>query len=395
MNALYAWVGNRRFRVPLFLMIVGLLLGSMAGCGSERAEPRGLWVYVGTGSGDPDEGIYTFQFDSTSGALRQAGEVTPLLNPTYLTLAPDGQHLYSVRETTDSATVHAFDVDPSTGDLTPLNSVSAEGGAPCYVSMDASGRWVLTANYVGGNVAVFPVRENGSLGPAAQVVQHSGSGADPERQSASHVHYVRVGPQNQYAFAVNLGTDEVRMYPFDVEQGPLDTTDVRVVPTRSGVGPRHLAFHPNGRSAYLIGELSGTITTLEYDADLGQMKAIQTVSTVPDGFNGSARSADIHVHPSGDFLYASNRGDANDIVAYRVEEATGMLDLIGRYGTHVRWPRTFTISPSGEYLLVANRRADTITVFRIDLETGHLTYTGHSVDVPAPTKISFVPSTPE
>lgn len=364
-----------------------LLVGSMAGCGSEKTATGGLRVYVGTGSDDPEEGIYPFRFDSTNGELTQTHEVTPLLNPTYLALAPDGWHLYSVSETTDSATVHAFEVDPTTGDLAPINAVAAEGGAPCYVSLDASGRWVLTANYVGGNVAVFPVRDDGGLGPAAQVVQHTGSGADPDRQAGPHAHYFHVDPQNRYALTADLGTDEVRVYPFDADRGRLDTASVHVVSTPPGTGPRHLAVHPNGRYVYLVGELSGTVTAYGYDA--GRMTAVQTVSTVPEDFEGAASSAAIHVHPSGDFLYASNRGDANGIVHYTIDEATGRLEVAGRQRTPVRWPRDFAIDPSGQYLLVTNRRADSITIFRIDPDTGALTDTGHSVEVPAPTNIVF------
>lgn len=368
-----------------------LFVGIVGGCTGDESAPDGRLVYVGTGSDDASEGIYTLRFDSTTGALRQVQEVTPLLNPTFLTLSPDGAHLYSVRETTDSATVHSFAVDPSTGALTSANSVLARGGAPCYVSLDQSGQWVLTANYVGGNVALFPVQEDGALGEARQVVQHTGSGADPNRQSASHAHSFQVDPQNQYALAANLGTDEVRIYPFDAQQGRLDTSDVRVVEPPPGTGPRHFTFHPNGEFVYLVGELNGTVTVYEYEADRGEMRPVDTVSTVPDDFEGAAASADVHIHPSGDFLYVSNRGDANDIVAYRIDEATGRLDLIGRQREHVQWPRTFTIDPSGRYLLVANRRADTISVFRIDEATGELSYTGQSFDIPAPTNIVFAP----
>lgn len=395
MDLSFSGTGNRSVLLPLLLVVALILLGLASGCRSESAESDDPLVYVGTGTDNPDEGIYTFRFDSDSAALRQVQETTPLLNPTFLTLAPDGQHLYSVGETSDSGKIHAFDVTPSTGGLTSINSVSAEGRGPCYVSMDATGRWVLTANYGEGNVAVFPVHDDGALGPASQVVQHTGSGANPDRQSASHAHFFRVDPQNRHALAANLGTDEVRIYPFDAEQGPLDTTAVNVVSTPPGTGPRHLAFHPNGEIVYLIGELSGTIIAYDYDAELGQMRAKQTVSTVPEDFEGAIQSADIHVHPSGDFLYASNRGDANDIVVYRIEEETGRLERLGRQQDHVQWPRTFTIDPSGKYLLVANRRGDFVSVFRIDPDTGQLTDTGHSVDVPAPTKITFARSTAE
>ena len=360
----------------------------MVGCGGETG-PSGPRVYVGTGSGDPAGGIHAFRFDSTDGTLTQSQPVTPLLNPTYLALGRDEAHLYSVRETTDSATVHAFDVDPGSGVLTEINAVPAEGGAPCYVSVDRTGQWVFVANYVGGNVAVFPTRDDGGLGPATQVVQHTGSGADPDRQAAPHAHYVRADPLNRYVFVADLGIDQVRIYPFDADTGRLNTANARVVSTPPGTGPRHLAFHPSGDYVYLVGELSGTVTVYEYDAGTGRMAAVQTVSTVPEGFEGAARSADIHVHPNGDVLYVSNRGEANDIVHYRIDDETGRLSVAGRQDTSIRWPRNFALSPGGEYLLVANRRADAVTVYRVDPSTGALTFTGTSVAVPEPTKIEF------
>jgi len=374
----------------LLVCLLGLLvIVGVGGCGGGDTASSGPRVYVGTGSGDPAEGIHTFRFDSTAGTLTQIQPVTPLLNPTYLALDREGTHLYSVRETTDSATVHAFDVDRSTGALSPINAVPAEGGAPCYVSVDRTGQWVFVANYVGGNVAVFPRRDDGGLGPATQVVQHSGSGADPDRQAGPHAHYVRADPLNRYVLVADLGIDQVRIYPFDADTGRLNTANARSVSTPPGTGPRHLAFHPSGDYVYLVGELSGTVTVYEYDAAAGRMSAVQTVSTVPDDLEGAPASADVHVHPSGDVLYVSNRGGANDLVHYRIDEQTGRLSVAGRQGTSVRWPRNFALSPGGEYLLVANRRADAVTVYRVDPGTGALTFTGTSVAVPEPTKIEF------
>lgn len=374
----------------LSLIFGVLLVGSLIGCGSESAEGTdGRRVFVGTGSGDAEAGIYTFRFDETSGALTETGDVTPILNPTYVALTSDGEYLYSVSETTDSAAVQAFAVESPAGTLRRLSTVSAEGGAPCYISLDQTGQWVFTANYVGGNVAVFPVQGDGSLGAASQVVPHTGSGADPDRQRGPHPHFIRVDPQNEYLLTADLGIDQVRIYPFDAERGRLDTTSVRSVSTPAGTGPRHLAFHPSGEYVYLVGELSGTVTVYEYDADEGRMTSVQTVSTVPDEFEEAARSADIHVHPSGRFLYVSNRGDANDLVHYTIDEANGTLTVAGRQADGVQWPRNFALDPSGQYLMVANRRDDSVVVFRIDQETGALRPTDHSVQVPEPTKIEF------
>ena len=373
--------------------LLSVLLLMAVGCATDdpASDSDGHPVYVGTGTGEAEEGIYRFRFDPETGTLTQTGAVTATMNPTYLTLSADGHHLYSVNETADSARVSAFDVDLDTGALTLRNHVAAQGGAPCYISMDATGRWVFVANYLGGNLAVVPVQDDGSLGPATQGVQHTGSGADPERQEGPHVHYVHPDPQNRYVLTADLGIDQVRVYPFDAETGRLDTTDVRVVETPPATGPRHLAFHPNGEHVYLVGELSGTVTAYAYDAETGQLTEQHTVSTVPDTLDGPARSAAIAVHPSGTHLYASNRGAADSIVRYRIADDGTLTDPTWtREG--ITWPRSFTIAPDGRHLLVANRRADRITVYRIDPDTGALTFTGRAASVPAPTKIAFAPS---
>jgi len=397
MPVLPSWIRAYIARLSVLVLAVAFGLGgSMAGCTADEPAPEtteGIQVYVGTGSDNPEAGIYRFRFAPRTGALTPVGSVTPTMNPTFLTLSAEGRHLYSVNETADSAMVSAFAVDPDTGDLTRLNQVAARGGAPCYISMDATGRWVFVANYLGGNLAVFPVQDDGSLGAATQVVSHTGSGADPERQAAPHVHYVHVDPQNRYVLAADLGIDEVRIYPFDAARGRLDTAAVRKVETPPATGPRHLAVHPNGETVYMVGELSGTVTAYDYNPEAGRMTPLQTVRTVPADFEGAARSADIHVHPSGDFVYASNRGDANGIVHYRVDD-TGTLSMAGRQREQIEWPRHFAVAPGGEYLLVANRHANRITIYRIDSETGALAFTGLSATVPAPTNIMFAPTAP-
>mgnify|MGYP006436620059 CR=1 FL=1 len=378
-------------RLPVALVSLLLVVALAAGgCTRDDAAPEvGTHpVYVGTGTDDPEAGLYRFRFDPDTGALTQSGPVTATMNPTYLALAPDGAHLYSVNETADGASVTAFAVDAATGALTEMNQVSAQGGAPCYISVDATGQWVFVANYLGGNLAVFPVQDDGALGPASQVVAHTGAGADPDRQEGPHVHYVRPDPQNQYVLAADLGIDQVRVYPFDAATGRLDTTNVRVVETPPATGPRHLAFHPNGERVYLVGELSGTVTAYDYDAESGQMTERQTVSTVPDTLDGPARSAAIAVHPSGNHLYVSNRGAANSLARYRIADDGTLADPVWQREA-ITWPRSFTIGPEGQYLFVANRRADRITVYRINPDTGALTFTGRTASVPAPTKIVF------
>lgn len=387
---------HRLGRLALHLALGLMVVAGLTSCQSTPEEDSTSYrIFVGTGTGEADEGIYTFRFDGSSGALTPVGDVTPIMNPSYLTLSPNGQHLYSVRETSDSATVRAYDVHDSTGELTLLNEVSAAGSGPCYVSTDAAGDWVFVANYVSGTVAMFPVADDGSLEEAVDVAQHQGSSVHPERQTGPHAHYADVDPQNRFALSTDLGIDRLHLYPLDTERGSLNEQNAREVSVPPGTGPRHLDFHPSGEYVYVLGELNGTVMAFRYGAEEGQMEQFQTVSTLPDTFSGSNKSADIHVHPSGELLYASNRGDSDSIVMYSIDEETGRLSLIGRQREHVRWPRNFAISPSGRFLLVANRRANTIVVFRIDPNSGQLAPTGQSVEVPEPTRIAFGPAAGE
>lgn len=382
---------------PSFALLVAVLFFSACETPSPTPSPEPdpspsmtSRLYVGTGTGDDTGGIFSFTFDAASATLTPAHDPVAIMNPTYITLSPDQRFLYSVGETREGS-VSAYQIDPATGALTLLNTQSVHGAAPCYISTDATGRWVLVANYVSGNVASFPVQADGSLGEAVEVVQHEGTlGTHTQRQEAPHAHYIRMDPQNRFALATDLGIDEVRAYPLDLETGSLNADSAAVYTAAPGSGPRHLDFHPNGRFVYLVGELTGTVSALTYDAETGTLSEVQTVSSLPDGFAGTNTSADVHVHPNGRFLYVSNRGDSDNLAIYTINEATGELTLVGHQGEDVVWPRNFAIDPSGAFLLVANRRADEITVLRIDTATGLLTPTGQRVSVPGPTCIQFV-----
>ena len=347
-------------------------------------------LYVGTASGDPEAGIYVFRFDPAAGTLAQVGGVTQILNPSFLARSPEAPFLYAVSESPETGTVSAYRINTDTGALTFLNRQPSGGTGPAYVSTDQTGRWVLVANYGSGSVALLPAGEDGRLGEAADVVQHEGSGPNPERQEGPHAHYIHVGPDNRYAYATDLGTDQVHIYPLDAESGSLNAAEGRAVATPPGAGPRHLGFHPTGRFVYLVNELAGTVTAYARNAATGSLTALQTLSTLPEDFEGANKSADIHVHPSGRWLYVSNRGDADGLAIFAIDEETGQLRTVGYQSEEVHWPRNFAISPSGQHLLVANRRADEVVVFRLDQETGRLTSTGHRAEVPEPTNLTFV-----
>jgi 6-phosphogluconolactonase len=356
----------------------------------DLSEP--IVVYIGTytrresfvnGRG---EGIYAYALDPGSGALAYLSTVPGAVNPSFLTVAPQQGRLYAVNEITGEhgrhGTVSAYAIDPVSGDLTYLNAQSTHGLAPCFVSLDGSGRYALVANYETGNVCVLPIEEDGRLGEATDVVQHHGSGPHP-RQAGPHAHMITPGPDGRTIFAVDLGTDQILAYHLDLERGRLGAADPPWVELSPGTGPRHLAFHPNGRFAYVISELRSTVTVFGYDNGWGTLRERQTISTLPDGFAGDNLGAEICVAPSGRYVYASNRGH-DSIAMYAVDAETGELSLLGHQPSQGVGPRYFTIDPSGTFLLVANQDSDTVVTFRVDPGSGALTATGQVTQVPTP-----------
>ncbi|MDX9753874.1 MAG: lactonase family protein, partial [bacterium] len=271
-----------------------------------------LFLYIGTYTGRTSEGIHGFHFDTETGAFTQVMVQKGLTNPSFLACDPQARTLFSVSETGQfdgkpGGGVSAFARDSQTGVLTPLNHQPTQGGSPCYVSVDKTGRWLLTANYSSGNAAVFPILENGELGPIACLVQHKGSSVNPQRQTAPHAHCILLDAANRFAFVPDLGIDKVMIYAFDAETGQLQPAATPFFQTQPGAGPRHFTFHPNGQWAFVIQELNSTITALAYDSATGALSEIHTVPALPADFTGQSTCADIHVHPNGRFLYGSNR----------------------------------------------------------------------------------------
>ncbi len=339
------------------------------------------------------EGIYIYHLDPSSGQLTYGATVAGAgtINPSYVTLGPDGRCLYAVNEIAGGkgphGTVSAFAVDPLSGDLRYLNQQSTHGLAPCYVSVAPEGRYCLVANYETGNLCVLPIRADGSLGEATDVVQFFGSGPNSERQEGPHAHMVLADPAGSAILAVDLGTDRLMAFHFDRTQGRLDPTSPPWTYLSPGVGPRHLAFHPNQPVAYVIGELMSTVTVCRYSS--GVFTPFQTISTLPDGFAGQNLGAEIKVAPSGRFVYASNRGH-DSLAVYSVDQAMGQLSLVGHQSTQGVGPRDFAIDPSGALLLVANQDSDTVVTFWIDPESGMLRPTGHVAVVPTPVCLQLV-----
>lgn len=352
------------------------------------------FVYVGAARGDGEpEGIYVYRLDMASGNLRPVSTVTDVHNPSFLAVHPNGRVLYSIDEDRSESpsvgAVSAYAIDPATGELTYINRQESHGEGLAHLSTDNQGRFLLTAHYGGGSISVLPILADGSLGEATEVIQHSGSGSHP-RQDGPHPHSIYVDPADNFVFVPDLGLDKVMIYRLDAANGKLVPNDTPWAKVSSESGPRHFAFHTNGRFAYVINELASTITAFNYDSDQGALTEIQTVSTLPEGYTQESLTAEILVHPTGKFVYGSNRGH-DSIAIFSVDEATGALSAVGHEPTQGGHPRNFAIDPTGTYLFAENRDNNNIVVFRIHPDTGLLQATGHVIEVPRPVCIKMVP----
>lgn len=356
-----------------------------------------MTVYIGTYTGAKSKGIYRADFDADTGDLSDPRLVAETENPSFLALDPSHRFLYAVNETgrfgnRSGGGVSAYAIDPQTGGLKLLNVQPSHGTYPCHVSVDATGKVVMVANYGDGVVASYPVRSDGSLGEAASVVRHQGAGPNKSRQEGPHAHSIYPDPSNRHALAADLGTDRVMLYELDPAAGRIAPASPPYAVIAPGSGPRHIAFGKDGRHAYVINELLSTITVCGYDPAEGVLTPDQSVSTLPDDYRGASTTAEIAVHPSGRWVYGSNRGH-DSIAIFSADARTGRLKLIGFEPTGGKNPRSFAIDPTGRYLLAANQDSDSIVVFRIDEKTGRLTPTGQSAPVGLPVCLVFAPAT--
>ena len=360
----------------------------------EESQTDEALLYVGTYTeGTKSEGVYTLSMDRRSGTLRRVGSVDAGANPSFLTIHPNGRVLYAVNEVEkyhEKATgaVGTFAIASDTGALTRLNEQPSEGGAPCFVSVDRSGRVVLVANYAAGSVAMLPIKADGSLGPATKVVRHTGSGPNAERQSAQHAHCIVADPSNRFALAADLGADRVFVYRLDLDDNSLRHIEGGDAVMRAGAGPRHIAFHPTLPLVFVANELDSTVATLRFDAERGALSPLDIRSTIPPGWTGTNYPADIHIASSGRTLYVSNRG-LNSLAVFSVAASTGALTLEQMVSTEGDWPRNFSLDPTGRWLLVANQRSDSVVVFGRDPESGRLTPTRQQIAIPSPVCLRF------
>ncbi len=362
---------------------------------SETAQAERYRVFVGTYTGGDSisKGVYSCEFDAETGKLSDPVLAAELINPSFLAIHPSGKYLYAVNEVSEgpgrgNGAVTALTINAD-GTLTKINHQASEGGAPCHCNVDATGTNLLIANYGGGNVAVYPISEDGSLKPVSCNIQHEGSSVDKSRQGAPHAHSINISSDNKFAYAADLGLDKIMIYKLDAEAHTLTPAGQPAALVTPGGGPRHFAIHPSSKFAYTNNEITMVVTGFSRNPEDGSLKAIQEISTIPAGFDGRKSTAECLVHPSGKFLYVSNRGHET-ITAYTIDQETGLLTYVENEPTGGKEPRNFFIDPSGKWLLAENQNSDTVYVFSIDQQTGALKPTGDFVTVGRPVCIRMV-----
>lgn len=380
--------------------VLAMASGKLSFTPTSRSTAHKLLVFIGTFKGESSKGIYAWRFDSGSGEMEALGLVAAASRPFFLAVHPNRRFLYAVSRPSPVDRQHigvvlSFAINSQTGQLTALNSLPSRGIDPAYLSVDQNGENLLVANFGSnsgqGNVAIFPIRRDGSLAEASDFVEYNGSGVHPQRQQGPHSHAINVSPDNRFVLVTDLGLDKLFAYRFEARRGKLTANSPAFAALHPGAGPRHLVFHPGGRFVYVVSEIQSTITTFAYDSRDGSLKELQNITTLPKEFTGVSSAAEVQVHPNGKFLYASNRG-ADTVAAFSIDPNSGSLTLIGLWPAEGKTPGNFAIDPSGSWLIVANQNSDSIVLFRLDQKTGRLQPTGKSFAVGTPSCVRFVPS---
>ena len=351
---------------------------------------KNYYLLIGTYTRGKSTGIYVYDFNNKNGTTKIIDSIKAS-NPSYLAVSPNQKFVYAVSEVVrgnKSGQVKAFAFDKKKGHLKLLNEQPSMGDNPCYISIDKTGRWVAVGNYSSGSLAILPINPDGTLGTPSTSIEHRGQGVNKSRQESAHVHSTVFSLDNNYLYVPDLGIDKVMIYSFDAKTGKLSPFKDAAFKLEDGSGPRHFDFHPNGKWAYLIQEMAGTVTVFNYKK--GSLEKIQSISTLPKGYSKPFTSADIHVSPDGKFLYTSNRDSSNTIAIFKIDQLSGKLYLSGHQSTMGKTPRNFNLDPSGNFLLVANQNSDSVVVFKINHQTGLLTDTGQRIDVGNPVCIKWI-----
>jgi 6-phosphogluconolactonase len=381
--------------LPLIIVLsIGLVTASLLSISVPHlnAETGEYFVYFGTYTATISKGIYAWRFQPSSGRLSEIGPVAEGPNPSFLAFSPDRRHLYVVNwkgsETVKGNTVSAYAVDGHTGKLTFLNKVDSRGEMPTHLTVDSTGRMMLVANYGSGSVAAFKILNDGRLSDPTSFDQHQGLSVVKERQEGPHAHAVVLSADNRFAFVADLGLDKVFSYRLEPAKAAFSSNDPPFVKAHPGAGPRHLAFHPNGKFLYANNEIDSTVTVYAYDRAAGTLREVQTSSTLPADFKGRNSTAEIHADNAGKFLYVSNRGH-DSIAVFAIDPAKGTLTAVEHVSTQGKTPRNFSLDPTGDYLFAANENSSTVVVFRVDRNSGRLRPTGQVLQVPSPSCIVF------
>ena len=358
-------------------------------------QSKEKYLIIGTyTSGPDDDGIFVYKFNTETGDNSFVSSVKTS-NPSYLAVSPGQKYLYAVNENADSTRftvtgfVSAYSFNKATGKLSFINKQESGGRHPCYVAIDNAGKWVFAGNYSSGSLSVLPVKANGALDSAKQVIQHEGRSVVEGRQDEAHVHATFLSPDNKTLYVPDLGMDRLMIYKFNNRTGTLSEANMPFVITEAGSGPRHFDIHPNRKYAYLMQELTGVITVFKIYKD-GSLESIQDISGLPREYNGPVGSADIHVSPDGRFLYCSNRGESNTIGILSINQSNGKLLWVDDQSTLGKTPRNFNLDPTGNFLLVANQNSDDVVIFKRDRQTGLLTDTGKRINVSKPVCLKWI-----
>src|SRR5713226_1405428 len=380
-------------RVFAFSFLIASLVFSVAGGSADQpAANHKYLVFVGTYTTKTEsKGIYGYEFDADTGKLMPKGIAAETPDPSWVAVHPSGKFLYAANEAGKTSTVSAFAVDAKSGKLTLLNQIPSLGEDPCYLSFDKTGKYVLVANYSSGTIAVFPILADGRLGEHTAMLKDQGAtGPNKERQEGPHAHWIEVSSDNRFAFVADLGLDAILSYRFDASKGSLTPNKPFFLrPLTAGAGPRHATFSPGGGHFYVLSEINSTVTAFAYAPDHGVFGYLGGVPTLPASFEGRNDAAEIAIHQSGKWLFASNRGH-DSIAVFSIDPANGKLTAAGGFPTGGREPRHFATDPSGKYVLAENQFSNNIVVFKIDPATGGLTPTGQVVEVPSPVDIAFL-----
>ncbi len=373
--------------LSIFLLCAPIVLMAQA-----KKENQHYHLLVGTYTNGKSEGIYVYRFDAETGKLTHEHTAKGVTNPSFVIVSPNQQFAYAVNEQSGEkeGMVSAFRFNPANGSLDFINQQPSGGGDPCYLSLSPQANHLLVANYTGGSVSVLPVQENGSLKASVQTIEHEGSSLNPNRQEKAHVHSTVFDPNGEKVFVSDLGTDQVFAYAYEPEaEQPLLPAEAPFTAVDPGRGPRHLVFNKKGTYAYLVQELDASVAVFKHEN--GKLTNIQNIPMAASDFKGEQSGAEVRLSPDGKFLYASNRGDANEITVFAIDEKQGTLKVLGRQSTLGRTPRNFIIDPSGRFLLVANQGSDSVILFKRDLKTGLLEPTDTRLDIGSPVYLNMTP----